>query len=317
MNIAPRLTASDKSNGRESTLLDLNPQFRNLSFGVVREITWKSNDGRDIRGGLYLPPNYVQGARYPLIIQTHGWDADEFWIGGPFSTAFVAQPLANKGFVVLQVGIGGGRNAEQDYKSLGTPEEMPREVASYEGAIDYLDHAGFIIRDKVGIIGFSRTCLHVKSALTHSKYNFAAAIVADGFDGGYFQYILWGDSEDYGIYGTPPFGKGLDMWFKESPSFNLDKVHTPLLVQAIGPSSVLGQWEWFSGLSKLGKPVDMIYFPKGVHELVKPWERMASQQGTVDWFGFWLKNEEDPTPAKAEQYRRWRELAKLQQNEKR
>src|SRR5258708_1115000 len=44
MNIAPRLTVLDKSNGRESTLLDLNPQFRNLSFGVVREITWKSND---------------------------------------------------------------------------------------------------------------------------------------------------------------------------------------------------------------------------------------------------------------------------------
>jgi dipeptidyl aminopeptidase/acylaminoacyl peptidase len=313
MNIAPRLTASDKSSGRESTLLDLNPQFRNLGFGVVREITWKSRDGRDIRGGLYLPPNYVQGARYPLIIQTHGWDADEFWIGGPFSTAFAAQPMASKGFVVLQVGIGGGRNAQEDYKSLGTPEEMPREVASYEGAIDYLDHAGLIFRDKIGIIGFSRTCLHVKYALAHSKYDFAAAIVADGFDGGYFQYILWGDSEDYGIYGTAPFGKGLDVWLKDSPSFSLDKVHAPLWVQAIGPSSVLGQWEWFAGLSKLGRPVDMIYFPNGVHELVKPWERLASQQGTVDWFCFWLKNEEDPIPAKAEQYARWRALRELQQ----
>jgi hypothetical protein len=28
----------------------------------------------------------------------------------------------------------------------------------------------------------------------------------------------------------------------------------------------------------------------------------------VDWFRFWLKNEEDPDPAKAEQYKRWREL---------
>jgi len=28
----------------------------------------------------------------------------------------------------------------------------------------------------------------------------------------------------------------------------------------------------------------------------------------VDWFSFWLKGEEDPDPAKAEQYKRWRKL---------
>jgi hypothetical protein len=40
---------------------------------------------------------------------------------------------------------------------------------------------------------------------------------------------------------------------------------------------------------------------------------MTSQQGNVDWFCFWLKGEEDPGPAKAEQYERWRELRKMQQ----
>jgi hypothetical protein len=36
----------------------------------------------------------------------------------------------------------------------------------------------------------------------------------------------------------------------------------------------------------------------------------------VDWFCFWLKGEEDPDPDKAEQYKRWRELRKLQSNNK-
>jgi hypothetical protein len=53
----------------------------------------------------------------------------------------------------------------------------------------------------------------------------------------------------------------------------------------------------------------MIYIPDGVHILEKPWERMESQDATVDWFCFWLKDEEDPDPAKAEQCVRWRELA--------
>jgi hypothetical protein len=40
---------------------------------------------------------------------------------------------------------------------------------------------------------------------------------------------------------------------------------------------------------------------------------MTSQEGKVDWFCFWLKGEEDPDPEKAEQYKRWRELRKLQE----
>ena len=40
---------------------------------------------------------------------------------------------------------------------------------------------------------------------------------------------------------------------------------------------------------------------------------MASQQGSIDWFRFWLKDEQDPVPAKAEQYTLWRNLRTLQQ----
>ena len=39
---------------------------------------------------------------------------------------------------------------------------------------------------------------------------------------------------------------------------------------------------------------------------------MASQGGSVDWFRFWLQDYEDPDPAKAEQYKRWRDLKKMQ-----
>jgi hypothetical protein len=37
---------------------------------------------------------------------------------------------------------------------------------------------------------------------------------------------------------------------------------------------------------------------------------------TVDWFCFWLKGFEDPDPARAEQYRRWRELRKLRDGDR-
>jgi hypothetical protein len=51
--------------------------------------------------------------------------------------------------------------------------------------------------------------------------------------------------------------------------------------------------------------------------LQNPGQRLASQGGTVDWFDFWLNGHEDSDPVKAEQYKRWRELGKLQgQNDK-
>jgi hypothetical protein len=51
--------------------------------------------------------------------------------------------------------------------------------------------------------------------------------------------------------------------------------------------------------------------PAAEHSPVRPLERLAAQDGAVDWFTFWLNNEEGHGAAKAEQYSRWRELRKL------
>jgi len=53
--------------------------------------------------------------------------------------------------------------------------------------------------------------------------------------------------------------------------------------------------------------------PEGSHVLTNPGDRMVSQDGSVDWFRFWLQEYEDPDPAKAAQYVRWRGLKKMQE----
>ena len=315
MNTPPRLFAKNMNGGQKLLLSDPNPQFNTLEFGRVEEVSFKVSDGRQVKAGLYRPLDYVPGRRYPLVIQTHGWDPERFWIDGPFSTAYAARPLAGKGFVVLQVD-------DEDWKRLGTSQEVQEAVAVYEGGIDYLDGLGLIDRARVGIIGFSRSGLFVQYALTHSKYHFAAATFSDISDAGYFRYVallnlssvLASDSE--GINGGVPFGEGLASWIKNSPGFSLDKVTAPIRVEANSPMSLFFEWEWFAGLSRLTKPVDLIYMADGDHPLVKPWERMSSQQGDVDWFCFWLKGEEDSDPAKVEQYARWRSLRKAERGPK-
>jgi dipeptidyl aminopeptidase/acylaminoacyl peptidase len=116
------------------------------------------------------------------------------------------------------------------------------------------------------------------------------------------------------MIGARPFGEGLQQWLKRSPTFNLDKVNTPLLVVGEDPSSVLFMWEPYAGLRYLQKPVELIMLNTDEHVLTNPAVRMVSQGGSVDWFRFWLKDEEDPNATKAEQYARWRRLRELQEN---
>jgi len=311
LNLPPRIFVRDPNSGRKALLLDLNPQFVELQFGREEIIQWTSSDGHSVKGGLYFPVGYVPGNRYPLVIQTHGFLPERFWPDGPYSSAFAAQALAGKGMFVLQIGT--ADDVEQEREAVNTLREAPREMASYEGAINELDRRGWIDPTRVGIIGFSRTVYHVGYALTHSRYHFRAATRADGMDGGYFQYILatYLSPDSYLVNGGRPSRENLSSWFASAPGFNIERVETPIRIETYG-RNFLSAWEWYRRLAEQKKPVELILLPDATHVLMKPWERLTSQQGNVDWYVFWLKGEEDPDPAKKDQYVRWRELRKLQ-----
>jgi dipeptidyl aminopeptidase/acylaminoacyl peptidase len=305
---APILVAMNQQVSR--TILDPNPQLKNLDLGQAIVYAWKDKEGRDWQGGLFKPKNYRPGLRYPLVIQTHGFTELEFRASGVFPTAMAARELASVGIVVLQIGKG--------WCPAGTPNEGPCFAQVFESAASQLVSEGLADPEKIGIIGFSRTCFHVMETLTAGSLHFKSASITDGVTQTYLQYMMSVDdgnriaSDANRTIGAPPFGEGLQQWLQRSPSFNLEKITTPLLVVGEGSDSLLLMWETYAGLRYLNKPVDLIMLNTDEHILTNPAVRVASQGGTVDWFRFWLKDEEDPDPTKAEQYTRWRELQKLQ-----
>jgi dipeptidyl aminopeptidase/acylaminoacyl peptidase len=311
MNHPPVLIATDKKNSH--VIWNPNPQLKDIQLAEVSVFKWKDKNGHDWIGGLYKPPDFTKGKRYPLVIQTHGFEEDLFVPSGVYTTAFAAQELAAVGFVVLQV----------EDCDIGFREEGACQVAGYEAAVQQLAAEGLVDPDRVGLIGFSRTCYYVMEALTTSTLRFKAASITAGFNQGYLQYLIGlvrGDSDegaremDEGI-GASPFGSGLPLWLKRSPEFNMNKVETPLQVVAEGRLDVLYMWEPYAALRYLNKPVDLIVLSSDQHVLTNPAARLVSQGGTVDWMRFWLQDYEDPSPAKSEQYVRWRELRKLRDAE--
>jgi dipeptidyl aminopeptidase/acylaminoacyl peptidase len=310
LNEPPKLVATNRQRSR--VIWDPNPQLKNIELTQVSVYTWKDKVGRDWKGGLFKPGNYQPGRNYPLVIQTHGFMESRFIPSGLFPTAFAARELAAAGMFVLQV--------EEPCPSA-SPDEGPCAVSGYETAIAHLVSEGLVDPKEIGIIGFSRTCFYVMETLTTSSLHFKAASITSGILGGYVEYI---DAVDYSgsgaarefdsMIGASPFSKGLQQWLKRSPGFNLDKVDAPLLVVAEGPLILLSMWEPYAGLRYLNKPVDLVMLNTDEHVLTNPAGRLASQGGSVDWFRFWLKNEEDPDPAKTGEYLRWRKLRELQKD---
>ncbi len=280
-----------------------------MRFGAASMYQWKDKTGYTSKGILVLPPDYVVGRRYPLVIQTHGVWENIFVTSGACSTAMAARPLSSVEIVVLQT--------QWNATHFSEHQEASDQVAIFEAAVRELDKDGLIDKNRVGIIGFSRTCGHVEESLIDNPSMFAAATIADGLDLGYLQYRLFAEGrltmakEFVRMVGTTPEGNGLKAWLDSAPSFHMDKERTPLRIEAIDSSSVLAMWETYATLRELKKPVDLIYIPDGQHILQKPLDRMASQQGNVDWFRFWLQGYERPNPEDPDQYKRWEHLREL------
>jgi dipeptidyl aminopeptidase/acylaminoacyl peptidase len=307
LNDPPTLVATDTESQISKVIWNPNGWLKDIELGEAADYAWTDDSGRTWQGTLYKPPHYQSDLRYPLVIQGHAFGGNRFHASGAFPTAFAARALSSVGIVVLQV---------QDCPIIGTPEEGPCNVQGYESGVRQLSREGVVDPNRVGVIGFSRTCFYVMEMLTASSaVHIRAASITDGVMADYLQYMTAVDlgsnslaREDDVLIGAPPFGQGLEQWIRRSPLFNVEKIVTPLLVVAVGRENLPFMWGPYAALRYLHKPVDLIVLNDNQHVLTNPGARMASQGGSVDWFRFWLQDYEDPDPAKVEQYARWNGL---------
>jgi hypothetical protein len=306
LNEPPTLWVTDQRTGRSKMLWDPNPGLVKQQLGLASVFRWKDDSGYEWKGGLIKPPDYISGERYPLVLQIYNFNERQFMTDGMMPTAFAARALADVGIVVLQI--------QRKLPHTFDVAEADAQLKGIESAIDRLSDDGIVDRRRVGLVGFSFSCWYVENALIKAPDRFAAATIADGLDMSYMQYHLSAVSsrslerEFETTIGTRPFGDGLKAWFALAPGFQLDRIRTPLRIEAIGPTSVLGEWEIYSSLETQNKPVDLIYFPNGQHIHQNPLERFESQQGDVDWFRYWLQDYSDPDPSKQREYMRWQQL---------
>ncbi len=93
----------DATRGQTSTVTDVNPWFKQVDVAQMRPMLWKSKDGLDIEGLLWLPSSYKTGDKLPLMLSIHGGPA------GVWGTSFrgINHVYAALGWAVLEPNVRG------------------------------------------------------------------------------------------------------------------------------------------------------------------------------------------------------------------
>lgn len=323
-NDPPVVVASDGKN--EIPLTAPDPILQHVWWARQEPFPWKDSDGKARTSGLTLPRDFRKGQPVPLVIQQYHYFPQYFLPDGDsVGSCDATQALAAQGFAVVQM------ESEGPTDLMGTSEEGPHFVKQVDRLVDALVAAGIVDPARIGLTGFSRSGYHVYYTITHpGRTHFAAAVGSDNFKAQFDMYLSLGAQlppEDdpnaagtgdvnlrvlstmYGLYGGS-FWDHKAIWLRQEPTFNLDRVRTPILftVNEVSAETKESERRNFGAFVLSHRPVDYLFFPQGVHQLQRPRERIAIMEVVVDWMNFWLRGKQNPDPSKAEQNHYWRAL---------
>jgi len=314
----PELVRFDPRNGQLTPVVSLAPDYVAIAPLRVVPRTWTNRAGYKASGFVVYPRHYQKGRKYPVILVTHGSDADERFVDAGFQWDYPVQAWAERGYFVLAINdptVLDSAELRAAYAQWSAPGPLPIErvqdliwlngVDSFETAVDDLVGQGLVNAEQVGIAGYSRGSQMVNVVMTQSKVFRAAS----SGDGGYLEpsgYFSSTSSYRYVFGGSPYDPAAFANYRRLSPTFRVEMAAGPVLQQVASGST--SQFALHMALREHGVPSELVYYPNESHLFHQPQHRLLAMQENLDWFDFWLLGKEDTDPAKASQYQRWRQM---------
>lgn len=308
-NLIPdELVTIDSKSGVLTVLWSPNDSFKTRAQPIIRFIRIDCCDA-DFYGRLYLPSDYAKTTRYPLVFTNHysgpGFDAsvgDEVPI-----PALVAQGIAVFAMNSREANI---TSTSGDFRFEISRVEKP--LRAMEWVYRRLSEEGLIDPERCGLTGLSYGAEIAMYAYWKSKI-FRAVSVASGswepmdYELGGLSYSTFLDARGFAVPDVRSYSKWKDL----SAGLNARSNPPPLLLQSADGEEYFTIETWFY-LRRARAPVEWHVYPTEGHVKRSPANRWWVYQRNLDWFRFWLQGAEDQNPAKADQYKRWRELRTLQ-----
>ena len=303
-NTPPELRRINLASGVETVVHQANPEVVVAQTIRVELLRWRDPTGRSYTGQ-FLPAARDARELTPLFINYYSCPG---YVDGSGGEEWPLAAMAEAGIAALCI-----NTTPNDDRS----DEPGRSVADYDialsgirSAIDFLVKRG-IDRTRVGVGGYSFGAEVATWVAMNSDLAAAVSLASPTLTETYYwqRALMGGDFRALLMrgwaLGTP--ADTPEQWRRLSPTHNLNSIDAPILMQ-VPEQEYLVAVEHFAPMVLAGKPVEMYVFPHAPHYKFEPRHRLAAYERNLDWFRFWLQNHEDASPAKAEQYARWRDL---------
>jgi dipeptidyl aminopeptidase/acylaminoacyl peptidase len=273
--------------GQRRALTRLNAELLDSKrLGEVRHIAVASSvDQRPIDAWLTLPPNYVAGQRYPLILEIHG---GPFAAYGPhFSTD--DQLYAAAGYVVLSANPRGSTSYGADFANLIHHAYPGRDYDDLISAVDAAIAQGFADGDHLYVTGGSGGGVLTAWIVGKTNRFRAAATQKPVID--WSSFVLTADGP--GIFSRYWFGRypweDPQGYWNRSPLSLVGNVQTPTLV-VVGSEDyrtpVSESEQYYTALQLRGVPTALVKVPGASHGGIasRPSQSGAKAGAILAWF---------------------------------
>ena len=267
--------------------------LKDIELGECKAWNFVNSRGDTLCCRYYLPPHFDASKKYPMVVNYYGGCSPTTRM---FQSRYPHHVYAAMGYVVLVVNPSGATGFGQKFSARHVDtagEGVAEDIISSTQA--FCDEHSFVNRKKIGCIGASYGGFMTQYLQTKTDL-FAAAISHAGISDhtSYWGEGYWGYSySEVSMANEYPW-TNKHLFVDQSPLYNADKIHTPLLfVHGTADNNVpVGESiQLYTALKLLGRPTAMVLVDGQDHHIIDYEKRLKWQNTIFAWFAKWLQDD--------------------------
>lgn len=268
-------------------------ELKDVELGECKAWNFVNSRGDTLCCRYYLPPHFDAAKKYPMIVNYYGGCSPTSRM---FQSRYPHHVYAAMGYVVLVVNPSGATGFGQKFSARHVDtagEGVAEDIISSTQA--FCDEHAFVNLKKIGCIGASYGGFMTQYLQTKTDL-FAAAISHAGISDhtSYWGEGYWGYSySEVSMANEYPW-TNKHLFVDQSPLYNADKIHTPLLfVHGTADNNVpVGESiQLYTALKLLGRPTAMVLVDGQDHHIIDYEKRLKWQNTIFAWFAKWLQDD--------------------------
>ena len=268
-------------------------ELKGVELGECQAWNYVNSRGDTLCCRYYLPPHFDAQKKYPMVVNYYGGCSPT---SRTFQSRYPHHVYAAMGYVVLVVNPSGATGFGQKFSARHVDTAGEGVAEDIIGATKtFCSEHSFVNSKKIGCIGASYGGFMTQYLQTKTDL-FAAAISHAGISDhtSYWGEGYWGYSySEVSMANEYPW-TNKHLYVDQSPLYNADKIHTPLLfLHGTADNNVpVGESiQLYTALKLLERPTAMVLVEGQDHHILDYEKRLKWQNTIFAWFAKWLQDD--------------------------